>query len=301
MPDETLEAGEAPRGKRAKADLAGSVLNLKDLELRLDALLRADELRAGSASRTPTLLDRRCHLYAQNEEDGIIFALLEAAGWASRQFVDVGCGHNGGNSGLLAAELLFGGLMVDGDPGLVEACARRYARSDVSVRCAFVTRENVDELVSDAGLAGDIAFLSIDIDGNDIWLWQALTAVSPRVVCIEYNSRFGPDASVAVPYDPEFVRRSSSVPRAARGRYFGCSLRALADVGRRKGYRLVTVEPRGANAFFVRDDVAPEVPEVAVGEAFRMLDKNRRRHGVEVDGVTLAQQLGLALVDLGPA
>ena len=139
------------------------------------------------------------------------------------------------------------GLMVDGDEGHMTQVRRRFY--GVTAVAAWITRENINQLILDAGFAGDVDFLSIDLDGNDYWVWEALTACSPRVVVIEYNSAFGPDRAVTIPYDAEFDRHDY------RFCYYGASLAALTKLSERKGYRLVTTEPCGVNAYFLRDDV----------------------------------------------
>src|SRR5262249_45012672 len=118
---------------------------------------------------------------------------------------------------------------------------------------AFVTRENIDQLLVDHGFAGDLGLLSIDIDGNDYWVWEAIRSARPAIVVIEYNYRFGKERAVTIPYDPSFVRS-----RAGTGiLYFGASLKALCLLGRRKGYCFVGCNSHGVNAFFVREDLRP--------------------------------------------
>ena len=104
-------------------------------------------------------------------------------------------------------------------------------------------------------------------DGNDYWIWEAVTASSPRVLIMEYNSMFGPDRSVTIPYDPQFDRHRH------HSMYYGASLTALTRLNTRKGYRLVAVEPAGVNAFFLRHDVAPHVPACDPVRAYRLLEK----------------------------
>jgi hypothetical protein len=107
--------------------------------------------------------------------------------------------------------------------------------------------------------------LSVDIDGNDYWVWEAITAISPRVVIVEFNALFGPTAPVTVPYDPAFVRQKAHSSRV----YFGASLAALDHLANKKGYSLVAVESNGVNAFFVRNDVANALPRLQPGQAWR--------------------------------
>ena len=106
-------------------------------------------------------------------------------------------------------------------------------------------------------LASGLGAIVTDIDGNDYWVWQRLDACSPRIVVLEFNAAFGPDRSVTVPYDPAFNRGAFA---AVTRKYYGASLAAFERLGREKGYRLVLVEPRGVNAYFLRDDVGPDVP-----------------------------------------
>lgn len=230
----------------------------------LDALLRRTYLDPAQLEYPFRLTAQRFGIYSQNAEDGILLALLEQAGPGSRTFAEVGCGTNGGNSGLLARELGWSGLMIDGSEANLEEIRLRFNSVRVRAVQAFVTRENVDSLLREHGLEGEIDVLSIDIDGNDIWVWEAVSAVSPRIAVVEYNAFFGPSRSVAVPYAADHSYQPGSS-------YYGASLAALATVSGRKGYRLVAVEPRGTNAFFLRGDVAPEIPACTPETAFSTL------------------------------
>ena len=107
--------------------------------------------------------------------------------------------------------------------------------------------------------------MSIDIDGNDYWVWEACTAVSPAIVIVEYNSRFGSERSVTVPYDPGFVRHKAHHSCA----YYGASLAALVALGARKGFAFVGSNRAGNNAFFVRRDLlAAPLRELTVAEGY---------------------------------
>ncbi len=144
------------------------------------------------------------------------------------------------------------------------------------------------------GFTGDVDLLSLDVDGNDYWVWQALTACSGRVVVLEYNSMFGPDRAVTIPYDPKFNRRDH------RFCYFGASLAALTKLSASKGYRLVAVEPTGVNAFFLRDDIAPAIPAVDPAAAYRISEKyNDLIRRKDIDVYKWAADTGREIVDVG--
>jgi hypothetical protein len=227
----------------------------------LDALLRAAFLDHGDIPYPHRLTLQRFGIHSQNAEDGIVLALVRAAGGTSCRFVEIGCGNNGGNSGMLARDLGWEGVMIDGSEDALIEARLRFNESRVRFVHAHVSAENVNELVSSGGDDAEVDFLSIDIDGNDIWVWEALTASDPRIVAVEFNAFWGVQRSVAVPYDPAWRYPPGSD-------YFGASLAAFASIAGRKGYRLVAVEPRGANAFFLRDDVAPEIPRVEPADAY---------------------------------
>lgn len=286
------------RRKRRDVDSAGNPLptdaaTRRRLEQRLDSVLRGLYVDLDLLPYPERLLSQRFHMYAQNEEDGLVLALMKESGIKRRILVEIGCGHNGGNSGFLARELGFGGLMVDGDEAKTIRARRTFNADRISVETAFVTREGVNELIKAHGVGGEIDFLSIDIDGNDVWIWDAIDVVDPRVVCVEYNSLLGSERAVCITYDEFFARSRVSV----KG-YYGVSLRGLEVIAAHKGYRLVVCEPRGTNAFFLRNDVAPHVPAIAAGDAFRMLNKHQPMASAGYDVWMAAENAGLEWVDL---
>jgi hypothetical protein len=111
---------------------------------------------------------------------------------------------------------------------------------------------------------------------------ESLTAVSPRVLIVEYNARLGPDRALTIPKD----RALDDVPKRLRG----ASLPAIEKLARRKGYRLVVCDPTGTNAFFLRDGVAPDLAAVPVADAYRPAIDRWSLEGVPeaVDRVSLA-------------
>ena len=142
------------------------------------------------------------------------------------------------------------------------------------------------------GYEGDVDMLSIDIDSYDYWVLQALTVCSPRILILEYNALYGPERRVTIPL-------SQSVEGTPKG-YSGASLAALVDLAGQRGYRLVACEEAGVNAFFLRYDVAREVPGVSVAQAYRPL-RNKRdpdEGAVTRDIYDVARRHGLPLEDV---
>jgi len=149
--------------------------------------------------------------------------------------------------------------MLDASESRIGRIRDRFRQSPVIASANWITRENVNDLLRDHGLTGEIDLLDIDIDGIDYWVWQAIESVTPRVVVVEYNADFGFERAVTVPYDPRFDRH-----KTAEHRYYGASLRAFERLGAQRGYRLVAIEPRGVNAFFVRHDVGEGLPALTL-------------------------------------
>ena len=214
------------------------------------------------------LLAKRFGVGSQNEEDGITLAFFNLIDPGGRRFVDLGAGNNGGNSGFLARECGWEGLMVEANADRTVRLRERFGMSQVKVVTDWITRENINDLLADHHITGEFDLLSIDIDGSDYWVWDSLRVGSPRLVIVEFNPAFGPSRAVVVPYDPLFDRtRFSTKTRAC---YYGASLAALARLAAGKGYRLVLVEPRGVNAYFLRNDVHPEIPGCEAESAYAL-------------------------------
>jgi hypothetical protein len=283
----------------AQQDLRDQRLALARLSSGIEALLRKtflEELTPGDGGLGP--VGERFGITSQGEEDGIVISILRRVGSGGRRAVELGCGPNGGNCGLLALELGWRALMVDGDPKAVAAAARNYSGADVRVVHQWITAENANDLVrGEAGGVG-IDYLGIDLDGNDFWVWRAIEA-TPRLVVVEFNPSFGPTAALTIPYEPTFDWSRRERPRP----YFGASLAALEALGREKGYRLVAVDPLGANAFFAAEDLAgPDLPHRSAQELWRPPRKGGMREPLRHEDGVVAwfAEHGCEVVDVSP-
>jgi hypothetical protein len=226
---------------------------------------------------------------SQNDEDGLVLAIFKRIGATNRRFVELGCGMNGGNSGFLASELGWQGLMVDGRDDAIRKIVVRFTGHPVTARHQRLTREGINAFITEQGFAGELDLLSIDIDGVDYWIWEALTACNPRLVALEYNWLFGAERAVTVPYSAEF-----DVHAIGNRSYHGASLTALVHLGRRKGYRLIATER--VNAFFLRNDVAPQIQEIDAARGYRApLNISSARHVFDK-----LERAGLPLVTITP-
>ena len=200
------------------------------------------------------LNDCEFEVFSQFGEDGIIQRLVRHLPIKHRTFIEFGVeDFSEANCRFLMMNDNWRGYVLDGSARHVEKLRKweQFWRYDLTARCAFVTRENVNDLLGASGFEQDLGILSIDVDGMDYWILEAVEAVRPRVLIVEYNALFGADRQITVPYDAQF----SSVRAHSSALYFGASLGAIAAVAARKGLALVATESSGTNAFFVREDL----------------------------------------------
>ena len=207
-------------------------------------------------------------VFSQWGEDGIIQYLLEHVPIERPIFVEFGVeNYVESNTRFLLTNNRWSGLVIDGSTENIDYIKRDtiYWATNLKAEHSFITRENINELLSRNGATGDIGLLSVDIDGNDYWVWQAIDVVSPRIVVCEYSSQFGPTAQVTTPYSADFVRGSAHFSKI----YYGASISALTGLAKRKGYSLVASNSAGNNVFFVRDDLLGDLKVLTPQQAYR--------------------------------
>lgn len=211
----------------------------------------------------------RC--FSQSDEDGLLLYIFSLVGTTNKRVVEI-CAGDGieCNASNLIINHGWSGLLFDGSEQNIAAGDRFYARCrDTYSRPprlvhAWITAENVNELVSKQGYEGEIDLLSLDLDGMDYWVWKALTCINPRVVVLEFTALWGPHKAVTLPYRSNFRINWEREPWC-----HGASLPAFVKLGRERGYRLVGTNRFGFNAIFVRADAGPDVlPEVSPIECF---------------------------------
>lgn len=200
-------------------------------------------------------------VYSQNDEDGILEEIFRRLGVTTGRFVEIGVEDGLECNTLYLLHKGWRGAWVEGDPrrkAEIEAKFSSILDRRLVLAMGMVTAENVNQLFRDLGAAEDLDFLSIDIDGNEIYLLERME-IRPKVLCLEYNAKFPPHLSKQQVYDPRRGWGGAD--------YFGSSLKALTETASAKGYRLVGTNITGANAFFVRDDLAGDhFPAVASPE-----------------------------------
>jgi hypothetical protein len=205
-------------------------------------------------------------VFSQFDEDGIIQFLISHVEIKNQTFIEFGVEHyEESNTRFLLMNDNWQGLVMDGSEENVDyikndRVSRKY---DLQSYCEFITKDNINELIRRAGFDPDLGLLSVDIDGNDYWVWEAINSIQPRIVVSEYNSVLGLDP-VSIPYQADFFRTKAHYSNL----YYGCSLSALTHLAGKKGYVFVGSNLRGNNAFFIRKDLAGSFRELSAQEGY---------------------------------
>lgn len=215
-----------------------------------------------------SLQDYEFKVFSQWGEDGIIQRLIDLVPIANRTFVEFGVeDFSESNCRFLLMNDNWRGFVIDGDDENIARLTASYYfwMYDLQAKAAFIDPDNINALLESSGFSSDLGILSVDIDGIDYWVLNAIKSYRPRILITEYNAVFGSDRAVTVPLDPSFVRSQAHHSNL----YFGASLAAYQHFAEQNGYLFVGTNTTGSNAFFVRKDVAsPAVERLASSAAF---------------------------------
>lgn len=229
------------------------MLILQDLE-RLQKRLRSE------APQNPAGYGYK--VFSQADEDGIISHLLQKIPneLLTKTAFEIGCGNGLENNTHVLVLNGFRAFWIDGSQkniSYIEAeLPLKHPDCRLRATQAFLDRTNIKENATKAKTflkTEDIDFFSMDIDGNDLALAQeVLKVLGPKIVCVEYNAKFPLPLEAVVEYNP--------VHAWANDDYHGASLQSFINAF--VGYRLVTCNLAGTNAFFVRKDLERYFPGV---------------------------------------
>jgi hypothetical protein len=280
-----LHAGRDPEARVAESLSIGSRVD-KGTQILLAEKYK-DLLR--SKAPLPRLDEVGFRTFSQFDEDGILLYLFTLLGTTNRRAVEacagVGFECNAAN---LIVNHGWDALLLDGD---AENCKVAWdfftTRSDTQISPpkivrAWIEPDTIDDLIRSNGFAGEIDLLTIDLDGVDYWVWKHLTCITPRVVVVEYQPWWREDEPYTIKNIPGYAYRDYAETKTA---YVGSSLAAYVKLAREKGYRLVGCNRNQLNAFFLRDDVGPNLfPEVSAACCLgsRRLTEARAWHDVHL-------------------
>lgn len=192
--------------------------------------------------------------FSQNGEDGIIEEIFRRIGTTNKYFVEFGVENGTETNSTYLLHQNWQGLWIDAGTenriSIEKSFKNLLAEKKLKFKQSFITAENIEDLFKEADVPTELDLLSIDIDSNDYYVWDAIKNYNPRVVILEYNSIFRPGVEFIRKYDPTAVWDKTS--------YFGASLESYCKLAAKKGYKLIACGFIGANAFFVKNELAEQ-------------------------------------------
>ena len=206
-------------------------------------------------------------VFSQNNEDGLIQYIIHHTNIPNKKFIEFGVeDYSECNTRYLLVHNSWSGFVMDGSKKWMNELTKQsiYWKRTIDSKGAFITKDNINTLISESGYVGNIGLLSVDIDGNDYWVLNEINCINPQILICEYNPIFGYKEKVSIPYDACFYRTNAHYSNL----YWGASLGAFVHIANERNYKLVCVNNIGNNAFFVKRD-ASDLPEVSIEDAWR--------------------------------
>lgn len=206
-------------------------------------------------------------VFSQWGDDGIIQYLIHYLKIENRVFIEFGVeDYEESNTRYLLMNNNWTGLVMDSSSVNVDKIINSefYWKYDLTAQFAFITSENINSLIKQAGFKDEIGLMHIDIDGNDYWVWKALEVVNPIIMIVEYNSVFGYEKAITIPYKEDFFCTKAHYSSL----YFGASILALCDLAEEKGYSFIGSNSAGNNAYFVKKEFLKELDSLTAKKGY---------------------------------
>ena len=238
------------RQEKAEMEISSS----KILMGRLLAELNESKFRT---ERFKSINDYEFKVFSQFGDDGILQFLINRVQPKQKTFIEFGVeNYDESNTKFLLLNNNWKGLIFDGGKENIEYVKSQgyFWRHALNAEAHFITRENINQLILANGFQGEVGLLHIDLDGNDYWILESITAVVPDILVLEYNSVFGKEPAWTIPYQADFYRTKAHYSNL----YWGASLKALNILANRKGYSFVGCNDAGNNAYFIKSDILRE-------------------------------------------
>jgi hypothetical protein len=239
---------------------------IKKSDIKEMKILTAQTLvRDNKNSNFSNIQDAEFKVFSQWGEDGIIQYLINKLPIKNKVFIEFGVeDYTEANTRFLLENDNWSGLVMDGSIDNINQIRNNpiYWKYDLLAKDIFITKDNINATIENyikkCNFNKEIGILSVDIDGNDYYVWEAIDSIDPVIVICEYNSVFGNEHSITVPYDDTFVRTSKHYSNL----YFGASIKAFYTLAKSKGYEFIGTNKNSVNAFFVKSEYANKyIPE----------------------------------------
>lgn len=254
------------------ARLIGNSIQISNQEKTEIELLAVGSLLSNQqySMNSRNINDYEFRIFSQFGDDGIIQYLIKHISIENEIFVEFGVeNYLESNTRFLMMNNNWSGFVMDGSEDAMNSLKNQnwYWRYSLISKAVFIDKENINELLANTGFS-NIGLLHIDLDGNDYHILTEinLSKLNPSILILEYNSIFGNDRAITIPYDKAFVRTNSHYSNL----YWGASLPALNHAASKKGYSLIGCNLAGNNAYFIKNSLLNDkVKKLSIEDAFR--------------------------------
>lgn len=228
-----------------------------------------------------SLKDVEFKIFSQFGDDGIIQWLINNIDIDNEFFVEFGVeNYKEANTKFLMFNNNWSGFVMDGSTENIENLKKQdyFWKYDLKAKDVFITKENINDLLLEQNINPNVGLLHIDLDGNDYYIFNEINCLNPNILILEYNSLYGIEREISVPYKEDFYRTKAHYSNL----YFGASLKALHSLAYKKGFVFIGCNQAGNNAYFVRKDkINSKIKEVSLEEGYvkSKFRESRNRNG----------------------
>jgi len=212
------------------------------------------------------LADIEFSVFSQFGDDGIIQYIVNNLQCSNNFFIEFGVGNYfESNTRFLMHKNNWSGFVMDGSLENISQLKRSYFywQFELKAMNCFIDKNNINKLLNE-NAPKEVGILHIDLDGNDYWIWREID-LRPDILILEYNSLFGYDRPITIPYSPKFNRTSAHQSNL----FWGASLKALYELSIDRGYSFLGCNSAGNNAYFVKRNLLNnKIREVSLEQGF---------------------------------
>jgi len=218
-------------------------------------------LKRNKLKKIEKIEDIEFKIFSQFGDDGIIQFLIDKLeiDYEYQNFIEFGVeDYSEANTKFLLLNNNWSGLILDSSNENIENIKKKifFWKFELEAIKSFITKENINSVITNSNInRKKIGILSIDIDGNDYWVWKEINVIDPLIVIVEYNSTFGFEKKISIPYKQDFERSKAHHSNL----YWGASIEALKFLAKQKGYKFLTTNSAGNNAYFIKENIFDKI------------------------------------------
>ena len=228
-------------------------------EIKINQGLILSKLNANKSSKN--IKDYEFKVFSQWGEDGIIQHLIDSVEIKNKTFIEFGVeDFFESNCRFLLMKDDWKGFVIDASKPHIQRLKNSYFywRHNLNAVDEFITRDNIEDILYKSGFEENLGILSIDLNGNDFYILEAIKNFTSCILICEFNPVFGPNRKITIPYKADF----NWTEEHHSNLYWGASLGAISYLADKKGYALVGTNTACNNAFYIKKDLLNDKVDV---------------------------------------